>query len=218
MNTRWQGGGCLSVRARRRSRSAIRARSSPPERRRRRDRGVILLALAFTSLHRAPMPSLAAEAGKHVEVAAESYRSEAGRFEVRMPGPPEVQSSSYRTVAGRIRSTEYAVEIGSREFLVEHYDLPRLTSLILPDKMILRRAKGDFLESVGGQERACRETTVQGHPARSVSFDVAGPPERVGEAILVLVARRLYLVFVTHPRDDAAGPQLAQMLRTFRVW
>ncbi len=150
--------------------------------------------------------------------AGERYRSEAGRFEVLMPGTPEVVSTSRRTFGGRVTSTEYSVERDAFEFRVEHHDLPRIAEVLLSTGGIFSRAKTDFLDAVRGRERSFVETFLDGNPARALSFDIPGERELVGDGLLTLVGNRLYVVAAIHPRRDPRGRLLDRLLKTFTVW
>ena len=144
------------------------------------------------------------------------YRSDTGRFEVLMPGAPEVVSKSRQTLGGRITSTQYSVERDAFEFWVECHDLPRMAQL-LSSGSILSRAKDDFLDANRGRERSFVETSVDGHPARTLSFEIPGERELVGDGLLTLVGSRLYVVAAIHPRRGPLGG-LGRLLKTFTVW
>jgi hypothetical protein len=72
-------------------------------------------------------------------------------------------------------------------------------------------------QDVGGRLLESREVSHQGHPAREVSYEVAGPPSLRERALLILAGNRLYLVIATwSPTRDFALP-LAQLLRSFEL-
>ena len=135
-----------------------------------------------------------------------------------MPEPPQVHSSSRLTPGGRVDTTEYLVERGEFEYWVEHHDIPRVGSALLTDGAILRRAKGDFLEDVGGREQSFIKRVLWDHPARELVFDLLGKPHLVGRALLTLVGRRLYLVATIHDRTDPQAGRFERMIDTLRVW
>jgi hypothetical protein len=179
--------------------------------------------LALTLAAAAPAGAAPAESGNVEEVAAAvaagaRYRSDAGRFEVVMPGTPEIVSTSRTTLGGRVTSTEYSVERGGFEFRVEYHDLPRIAQAVLPTGAILSRAKSEFLDAIEGRERSSVETSLDGYPARSLSFDLAGDRGRVGDGLLTLVGNRLYVVATIRPRQAGRNRLLGRFLKTFTVW
>jgi hypothetical protein len=135
-----------------------------------------------------------------------------------MPGTPEVVSTSRQTLGGRVTSTEYSIERDAFEFRVEYHDLPRIAEVLLSAGGILNRAKSDFLAAVRGTERSFVETSLDGNPARALSFDIPGERELVGDGLLTLVGNRLYVVAAIRPRRDPRARLLDRLLKTFRVW
>jgi hypothetical protein len=170
-----------------------------------------------------PTTVVAAEPGTHESApdaapVGQPFRSDSGRFEVLMPGTPEVESKSRQTLGGRITSTQYSVERDAFEFWVEHHDLPAIAEVLLSSGSILSRAKDDFLDAIHGRERTFVETSLDGHPARTFSFEIPGERELVGDGLLTLVGSRLYIVAAVHPRRDPRGGLLDRLLKTFTVW
>ena len=182
-----------------------------------------LVALIVILAPAGPVPAASGEAGDREAAAAaapsgERYHSDAGRFEVLMPGTPEVVSTSRRTLGGRVTSTECFVERDAFEFRVEYHDMPRIAEVVLSTGAILSRAKSDFLDAVRGRERSFVETSLDGHPARSLSFDIPDDRDLVGDGLLTLVGNRLYVVAAIRPRREPQNRLLGRLLKTFTVW
>ena len=145
------------------------------------------------------------------------FDSPEGDFRVTAPRAPALTTSTQSTFLGPIQQARYAFDLAEGKVVVEHHDLPRLATLLLPARVILRRAQSSLLKDVGGRLLESREVSQQGHPAREISYDVAGPPLLRERALLILAGNRLYLVIATwNPTDDFALP-LAQLLRSFEL-
>jgi hypothetical protein len=145
------------------------------------------------------------------------FDSPEGRFRVTVPGAPALTTSSQATFLGPIHQARYAFQLAEGQVVVEHHDLPRIATLLLPSGAILGRAQSSLLEDVGGRLLESREVSQQGYPAREISYDVAGPPSLRERALLILAGNRLYLVIATwSPTDDFALP-LARLLRSFEL-
>lgn len=149
-----------------------------------------------------------------VETGWPAFRSEAGRFSVRLPSAPEESASTRMTLGGRIASAEYRVEMEGSELRVEHHEVPSLARVFLSDAALLRRAERDFLADENATQVSVASSSVQGHPARSVSYragDVAG------RALFVLVRSRLYVLATLQP---LAAPRdtLDPFFHSFHVW
>ena len=76
----------------------------------------------------------------------------------------------------------------------------------------------DIRDAIRGTERSFVETSIDGHPARSLSFDIPGDRGLVGDSLLTLVGNRLYVVAAIRPRRDPHNGLLARLLKTFTVW
>jgi len=145
------------------------------------------------------------------------FDSPEGRFRVSAPGAPVLTTSTQATFLGPIHQARYAFELAEGQVVVEHHDLPRIATLLLPAGAILGRAQSSLLEDVGGRLLESREVSQQGHPAREIHYEISGPPSLRERALLILVGNRLYLVIATwSPVDDFALP-LARLLRSFEL-
>jgi hypothetical protein len=173
-----------------------------------------LRAVADAAAEPPASPTSGPQAADH----AGRFRSEAGRFEVDMPGTPTIVSTSRRTLGGRVSSTKYYVERDAFEFRVEHHDLPGMARIALSVGGILGRAKNDFLAAVGGRERGFVEAPVQGNPGRALTFEIPGDRPLLGEGLLALVGNRLYVVAAMHRAGDPSSGSVGRLVETFTVW
>ncbi len=152
------------------------------------------------------------------ERAWEPFRSEVGRFAVRLPGPPEQRRDSHATLAGRVESAEYRVDDGSLELRVELHDVPAVAGWLLSDGALLARAQQDLLADDRAREARDESAEVQGHPARRVRYRLGGGDGRDGRALLVLVGARLYILAALHPPHVEADAALDRFFGSFEVW
>jgi hypothetical protein len=146
------------------------------------------------------------------------FRSERGRFAVQLPESPEEIPDTRITLGGTVRWTEYRAGLGATEFRVEHHDLPWLAKFLLSGDSLLKRAKNGLVEEEHGHELSSAVVSVQGYPACEVSFRVLAEQDLGGDALLVLVGSRLYVVVALGPqveRDDSARERF---FRSFEVW
>lgn len=169
-----------------------------------------------------PLPGLlaGAEEGRAVGAAPgwELYRSEAGRFQVDLPGPPRISRTVQRTFAGSIDSVEYLVELGALELRVEHHDVPVVASLFVSERGLLERAQHDLVDGEGAQALgAGEELHRDGQLVREVRYRLAPDDGRDGRARFLLVERRLYVLAALHPPDRRGDPALERFFDSFAV-
>jgi len=145
------------------------------------------------------------------------FDSPEGRFRVSAPVEPELTTSSQSTFLGPIHQARYSFDLGEGQVVVEHHDLPRLATLLLPAGAILGRAQSSLLEDVGGRLLESREVSQQGYPAREVSYDVPGPPSVRERTLLILAGNRLYLVVASWPPRNDFALSISQLLRSFEL-
>jgi hypothetical protein len=146
-----------------------------------------------------------------------AYRSQAGRFSVRLPEPPSEQTSARFTLGGRVHSAVYRVHLARAELRVEHHDMPRAALWLFSPDWMLDRALDDFLADEEGSDILAEAATRQGYPARELSYRTVDDGEpREGRALLVLVDRRLYvLASLRSPAISEAW--LEPFFRSFQV-
>ena len=146
------------------------------------------------------------------------FRSERGRFAVRLPGSPEEIRDTRATLGGIVHWSEYLAKRGATEFRVEHHDLPWLATFLLSTDGLLKRAKDGLVEEEHGHELSGAPVSVQGYPAREVSFRVQAEQDLAGDALLVLVGRRLYVLVALGPQAERDASALDRYFRSFEIW
>ena len=146
------------------------------------------------------------------------FRSERGRFAVELPGSPEEIRDTRATLGGTVRRTEYLARRGATELRVEHHDLPWLATFLLTSDALLERSKNGLVSEEHGLELSSAGVLVQGYPAREVSFRVPAGQDLAGDALLVLVGRRLYVLVSLGPQAQRDATTLDRFFRSFEVW
>jgi hypothetical protein len=101
---------------------------------------------------------------------------------------------------------------------VEHHDLPWLAEFLLSGDALLKRAKDGLVSEEHGLELSSAAVSVQGYPAREVSFRVRAEEDLAGDALLVLVGRRLYVLVTLGPKAQRDASALERFFRSFEVW
>ena len=120
-----------------------------------------------------------------------------------------------------LKNSEYQktlVRRGATELRVEHHDLPWLATFLLSSRAILERAKNGLVSEEHGLELSSAGVSAQGYPAREVSFRVPAEQDLAGDALLVLVGRRLYVLVTLGPQAQRDASALDRFFRSFEVW
>ncbi len=146
------------------------------------------------------------------------FRSERGRFAVQLPGSPEEIRDTRATLGGIVHRSEYRARRGATEFRVEHHDLPWLAQVLLSDQALLKRAKNGLVSEEHGLELSSAVVSVQGYPAREVSFRVRAEQDLAGDGLFVLVGRRLYVLVTLGPQAERDASALDRFFGSFEVW
>ena len=97
------------------------------------------------------------------------FRSEPGRFAVRLPAEPIAESSSRLTLAGRVYSTVYRFRRGDLELSVEHHDLPTLAHMFVSEQALLDRAETGLVGNEGGAELRCSKIRDKHHQKKDTN-------------------------------------------------
>ena len=146
------------------------------------------------------------------------FRSESGRFAVQLPESPEEVRDTRVTLGGIVHWSEYLARRDATEFRVEHHDLPWLATFLLSSDALLKRAKDGLVEEENGHELSGAVLSVQGYPAREVSFRVPAEQDLGGDALLVLVGSRLYVVVALGPQAERDDSARERFFHSFEVW
>jgi hypothetical protein len=98
------------------------------------------------------------------------------------------------------------VRSGKDSFTVDYSDLPHFALHFAGAETIYEQAKGALLKKTFGKPVSYTDVTVSGAPGKKLVYDtppVEGYPEMRGDAILVLVETRLYVIDAVVPETEA---------------
>jgi hypothetical protein len=164
------------------------------------------------------LASAAASAGAE-ETDWRSYRSEPGRFAIDVPGNPSRADEPQNSEIGTIQGSAWTIEGAGAVLRIEHFDLPRIGSLLLTDHRLLSIAADRMLADRSGREIEREHYTLIGRSALRVRYARGDLGDTVEEARFVLAGRRLYAAYAREaaPGSDAA-PAIARFLDSLEVW
>jgi hypothetical protein len=147
------------------------------------------------------------------------FRSVPGRFSVQLPEAPEQEPSQDHSEGGpTITGTTFSLLRGDTEYRIEYYDLPRFAAVLLPDRLILRRAVASLVKDVNGRPRSQRSLAHQGHPALIATYAISGESEDLERSLLVLAEGRLYIASARWPSVQPNAEFAERFFRSFSVW
>lgn len=145
-------------------------------------------------------------------------RSEAGRFQARLPAEPIRSEEVRKTWLGRMRELRFHSELPGAEFAVEVHDLPRGARWIVGDEYIFEQAKDGLLRGGARPELGDEKISRSGHEGRRIRYEL---PERDGwveEVLIFLGHRRLYLVRAGRARAAEADLPIEAFFQSFEFW
>jgi hypothetical protein len=139
--------------------------------------------------------------------------SDAG-FAVEMPGEPEQQTRTVKTVAGEVAMRIYSAEQG--RYMVSFTDYPEEIVSRSTSKAVLDGARDGAAVNIGGEVLSERAFDFDGQPARDVVF--LDPTRQVELRMrLILAGARLYQLASVGPRGDADDEVAARFRDSFRL-
>jgi hypothetical protein len=165
---------------------------------------------------------LAAAVGKDA-VAADGwlvFHSEAGGFQVEMPGEPAASESVQRTFVGSVTNHLFTVELPFEEFTVEYSDLPGLALALAGPSTILKEAKDALLKDVRGEELTFRLLRKKGDDRAELSYTgrYDENPGVMGFARFFFRGGRIYVLHVMLSGDRPIDPErVSRFLRSFLI-
>ncbi len=147
-----------------------------------------------------------------------TVRSDEGRFSVSMPASPRPVSGHEETAVGSIQESGLEVEAGGLSLKVQHHDIPRLGFMLLSRDGLLSLVVSRLMEERHARVERDEPVLVHGHPGRALRYARTDQGDRLEEAYVVLVGRRLYITTAGPADDPDARDAIARFFSSFDVW
>lgn len=132
--------------------------------------------------------------------------SKEGRFSIQMPVQPVKTETHQKSFVGTVTNHIFTAESGKDTFTVDYSDIPHFALHFAGPDTIYEHAKGALLKKTFGKPTSYTDVTVAGEKGKRLVYDtppVTGFPEMRGDAILVLVGNRLYVIDGVVPEAQA---------------
>ncbi|MFQ5697766.1 MAG: hypothetical protein ACE5IL_05705 [Myxococcota bacterium] len=143
-------------------------------------------------------------------------RPEVAAFQVGFPGDPSYTQQVHSTWVGSIVEQRWAVERSDLHLEVLRYELPFLSTFVLSDASLVRRARDSLLEDRGGRKLAWEPARISERSGWTLRFEVPGPESRTEEARFLLAGRTLYILDAA-PEGDGPGTLAKRFFSSFRL-
>ena len=140
------------------------------------------------------------------EQAWATVTSKEGRFSIEMPGQPAKTETHQKSFVGTVTNHIFTAESGKDTFTLDYSDIPHFALEFAGSDTIYEHAKGALLKQTFGKATSYADVTVSGTKGKRLIYDtppVPGHPEMRGDAILVLVGTRLYVIDGVVPEAEA---------------
>jgi hypothetical protein len=173
--------------------------------------------LALCGLTAIAIPALLGSEAR-AEQAWTTFTSKEGNFSIEMPGQPVQTETQQKSFVGTVTNHIFTAESGKDHFTVDYSDIPHVALHFAGPDTIYEHAKGALLKQTFGKSTSYTDVTVGGAKGKKLVYDtppVQGHPEMRGDAILVLVGARLYVIdgVVPETEADAKSEQLLSSLQ-----
>ena len=140
------------------------------------------------------------------EQAWTTFTSKEGHFSIEMPGQPVKTESHQKSFVGTVTNHMFTAESGKDTFTVDYSDIPHVALHFAGPDTIYSHAKGALLKKTFSKAVSYTDVTISGAKGKKLVYDtppVQGHPEMRGDAILVLVGARLYVIDGVVPETEA---------------
>jgi len=136
----------------------------------------------------------------------ETFTSKEARFTVAMPTQPVKTETQQQSFIGTVTNHIFTADAGTSRYTVDSSDIPHFALRFAGHETIYDHAKGALLTKTFGKPSSYTDVTVSGAKGKRLVYDTPpapGVPSMRGDAILVLVGTRLYVVDAVLPETEA---------------
>lgn len=140
------------------------------------------------------------------EEAWTTFAAKEGRFSIDVPSQPVKSETKQKSFIGTVTNHIFTAESGRDRFTVDYSDIPHFALHFAGPETIYEHAKGALLKQTFSKPVSYTDVTVSGEKGKRLVYDtppVQGHPEMRGDAILVLVGARLYVIDAVVPESEA---------------
>lgn len=134
------------------------------------------------------------------------FTSKGGGFSVEVPAKPTETETHEKSFIGTITNHILTSEAGKDRFTVDYSDIPHMALRFAGADTIYSHAEGALLKKTFSKSVSNTDVTIGGHKGKQLIYDtppVDGHPEMRGDAILLLVDDRLYVIDAVVPESES---------------
>jgi hypothetical protein len=157
----------------------------------------------------------------------QEFVSQAGRFKVKMPGPPEstTQDVNYKVGGQTIRVSiaMHQVQAGSEGYAVGVADMPKVPFMsAIETRELLERSRDGAISNTGSTLESSKSALLQNqYQGLEFSAKMPPPPRGVADGVvrgrIYLVGSRLYQLYAMGAPALVNDPRTAEFFDSFKV-
>jgi hypothetical protein len=135
-----------------------------------------------------------------------TFSSEDGRFSVLVPVHPVKTETHQKSFIGEVTNHIFTAESEPDAFTVDYSDIPHFALEFAGSDTVYEHAKGALLKKTFGKPTSYEDHAIAGHKGKRLVYDTPSVPGHVemrGDAVLVLVGNRLYVIDAVVPEAQA---------------
>lgn len=146
----------------------------------------------------------AEEQGRETSVSWHQFKSEEGRFSIQFPTLPAIKTHDQNSIIGHVTNHLFESRSHLGDFSVDYSDLPGFAITFTGNETIYSHATGALLKDTLGKLKSSKDFNYQGHTGKHLIYDIphaSEKPEFDGQAYLLLIDKRLYVINVVAPAN-----------------
>jgi hypothetical protein len=132
-------------------------------------------------------------------------------FQALFPGKVHHVLETNETIAGSVKASRWVYRTANAFFAVERHQLPRVSTMFAPSRLIFSKAKDNILSTRNAVELSYGNLETSEQPARVLRYHDEGDESRVATTELYLLGRDLYLITA----QPANGEDKPTVMRRF---
>jgi hypothetical protein len=146
----------------------------------------------------------------------QKLKADSEGFSVALPGAPELITKTTKTLLGPVNETAYRVRNRLGEFSVELHELPGISALLAPARLVISRARDSLLADRAAEQLTFEMVQGEDYPRGIVTYRSADTKFEVEEIHLVLAGKRLFVLAAGLLRGSER-PSMERFFDSFRV-